>query len=305
MAPALGFLHGRALITDVYSQYGVGWPMWFAAIAPVAPLAYSTLMAVSVAYSLVYLFGVYLLVRLVTRSAPWATLASLLCAAVYLYTGNIPGTVLHIYPSFTVMRAPMDIWFFIALWRHASTLRGRPNPPTPFPKKEGGEAPLPFPRKEGGWGVRSTPRARRAAGVGDRVRHRHRHPPGGGLRRLLAVPVRGTAGWRDAGPGHGERPGLRARRGRRGRRRLLRRDPGHAVRSRFLVRLARGAAALRVGAGPGAHRAEPHAGHRVLRLRAGGLPRRSEPVAGPHAPAKPGPTRPVDRVPGGVRAWAS
>jgi hypothetical protein len=121
MGPALAFSHGAALVTDAFAQYGLGWPMVYAALSPLVPLQYGPMMHVAVLYGCIYLAALYVFLRLWSRSTTWSVLALFLSVALYLFSGNLPRTVLWIYPSFTVLRSPTDVWFFLAMLMHLRT----------------------------------------------------------------------------------------------------------------------------------------------------------------------------------------
>jgi hypothetical protein len=67
MGPAVGISHGRALGTDVFSQYGVGWPVLFACLSAVTRINYSTCAGVLVLLGTVYFVLCYLTLRYVLR----------------------------------------------------------------------------------------------------------------------------------------------------------------------------------------------------------------------------------------------
>ncbi len=121
MAPVLGFAQGGALGTDVYCQYGVGYPVLFSILARVAPLTYSTFITFSVLYGWLYFVGVYLFLRILLKRVEWAALGVLIALSLQLFHGVSSPDVLWQYPSSTVMRSPCDIWFLISLLRHAQT----------------------------------------------------------------------------------------------------------------------------------------------------------------------------------------
>jgi hypothetical protein len=110
MAPALGFIHGRALCTDVFSQYGVAWPVLFASLDPIVPLSYGHLIGFSVIYTSFYFVGLYWLLCLVFGSRNWAALGVFAGLARQLFLGG-----LWCFPSATILRMPTDVWFFLAL----------------------------------------------------------------------------------------------------------------------------------------------------------------------------------------------
>jgi hypothetical protein len=117
MGPLVGYARGGALGSDVYCQYGVGWPLLFSALAQVFPVSYGNLICVGAIYACVYAIGLYALLRLVTLSSTLATLGTFLALAYRLFGSLDPadGTPWR-WPSSTMMRAPWDIWCFLLLW---------------------------------------------------------------------------------------------------------------------------------------------------------------------------------------------
>jgi hypothetical protein len=123
MGPAVGFKSGGALGTDVFSQYGVGWPLLFTALDPVLPLSYTNMVGLSVSYCCLYFIGFYLLLRLTLGSASWALAGTVLAFAIQLYRGLPNGAMIWTTPSSTMMRSPLDVWFFLAMLMHLRTCR--------------------------------------------------------------------------------------------------------------------------------------------------------------------------------------
>jgi hypothetical protein len=118
MAPALGFLQGRALGTEVFSQYGVAWPVLFASLSPIAPLTYGNLIGFSVIYASIYFLGLYWLLRPVFGSRSWAVLGVFAALSLQLFGGVTDRVTLWCHPSATILRMPTDVWFFLALFYH-------------------------------------------------------------------------------------------------------------------------------------------------------------------------------------------
>lgn len=123
MGPALGYSHGAALGTEIYTQYGVGWPVLFTAISSILPLSYGHVMHIAVIYGCLYFSGVYIFLRLLLRNATWAATGVILALLLGLFIGNAPGEVKWGYPSSTILRSPLDIWFFIATLSHLQSKR--------------------------------------------------------------------------------------------------------------------------------------------------------------------------------------
>jgi hypothetical protein len=123
MGPALAFSHHLALGTDVYAQYGVGWPMLLSAISPIAPLSYGLVVNIAIVYGCAYFAGIYLLLRLFFKDVTWALIGVIIAITLQLFRGIEPGAVLWQYPSSTVIRAPFDVWFFVAILMYMRSQR--------------------------------------------------------------------------------------------------------------------------------------------------------------------------------------
>ena len=123
VGPTLGFSHHRALGTEVYAQYGVGWPMLLNVIAPIAPLSYGLVIHIAIIYGCVYFAGIYLLLRLFLKNAAWAMTGVFVAIALQLFHGIEPRTVLWQYPSSSIIRAPFDVWFFTAVLMYMRSQR--------------------------------------------------------------------------------------------------------------------------------------------------------------------------------------
>ena len=65
IGPAIGLLKGKALATQVYSQYGIGWPLLADEAEPTEYLllSYGHTFKIAVIYACVYYCGVYWLLR--------------------------------------------------------------------------------------------------------------------------------------------------------------------------------------------------------------------------------------------------
>jgi hypothetical protein len=78
MGPLMSFMHGKAFGTEFYSQYGVGWPMVFAALSPVLPATYGHMIGLGSIYGCVYYFAIYLVLRVFCRNRIWPAFGVLL-----------------------------------------------------------------------------------------------------------------------------------------------------------------------------------------------------------------------------------
>jgi hypothetical protein len=124
MAPALAWRHGMALGTDVYSQYGAGWPVVFSLLAGPS-LSHQEAIELGILYACIVHFGLYLLLRVVAGGRLLALAGTAL--ALHLSPLSPIWSALGVpavwqWPSLSVLRAPMDVWFFLVLLLHA---RGR------------------------------------------------------------------------------------------------------------------------------------------------------------------------------------
>ena len=123
MNAAVAYDSGMALGTDVYSQYGLGWPVLFVALKSILPLAYSNMLGVSIVYACLYYVGIYVLLRLALGSTAWAGLGALACVLVQMFNGVGPNDSPWMTPSSTCMRHPLDVWLFVALLLHLRSNR--------------------------------------------------------------------------------------------------------------------------------------------------------------------------------------
>jgi hypothetical protein len=123
MAPALAHLHGMALALDVYAPYGLGWPTLMSSLSGVLRLSHQNAIAFGAVYSGIYFSALYWLFRTAVgrRCLP---LAGVLLS---LWLGFFsPAFAQHAatqsnwqWPSMMLLRAPFDVFFFLALLVHA------------------------------------------------------------------------------------------------------------------------------------------------------------------------------------------
>ncbi len=125
MAPAVGYLHGKALCTEIYSQYGIGWPLLFAKLDPIYRLSYGHLIQFANVYGCLYFGGVYLFFRVLLGSRRWALGGALLTMYYKLVAWPGPSMIAWQLPSITIMRSPFDIWFLLALLLHQRQKQAR------------------------------------------------------------------------------------------------------------------------------------------------------------------------------------
>jgi len=123
MGPTLAFHYGKALGTAFYTQYGVGWPLLYHALAQLIPITYGHMLQISVIYGSIYFIGIYVLLILILRNRMWAAAGLFFALTLHLFSGNIPDSVLWTFPSSTILRSPVDVWFLIFILLHARTAR--------------------------------------------------------------------------------------------------------------------------------------------------------------------------------------
>ena len=68
----------------------------------------------------IYFIGLYLLLRILLRDAVGAATGTLVAVYLQCFTGNL-GKPLWVWPSSSVLRYVLDVWFFLALCLHART----------------------------------------------------------------------------------------------------------------------------------------------------------------------------------------
>ena len=122
MGPAIGYLHGQALCTQVYTQYGIGFPVLFALLNPIYSLSYGHMLQFTAAYACLYFWGGYLFLRVLLRSSFWAMLGTLLFIYYKMFMWTLDWLPPWQLPSNTILRAPFDIWFLLALLMHQRSL---------------------------------------------------------------------------------------------------------------------------------------------------------------------------------------
>jgi hypothetical protein len=126
MGSAVEFFHGRALGTDAFSQYGVGWPVLTSWLSVVTPIDHSTCAGVFVLCGTLYFALYYLTLRYVAGNTLVAGAAFFVMVNVQLFHG-LPSSspvTMWIWPSSTVLRSLFDLAFFFMLAVHGRS--GRP-----------------------------------------------------------------------------------------------------------------------------------------------------------------------------------
>jgi len=118
LGPALAFARGRTLVTEIYSQYGVGWPFLFAMLRHGVALSYANLVGCSIIYGCGYIVALYLFLRLLLRDPIWAACGAILAVTLQIFSGLGDDSIIWNFPSSTMLRHPMDVWFFLVLLGH-------------------------------------------------------------------------------------------------------------------------------------------------------------------------------------------
>src|SRR5262249_48914070 len=127
MGPTLGFFHGRALGTDVFSQYGVGWPVLFSWLSAVTPINHATCAGVFVLCGTLYFVLYYLTLRYIARSALVAAALFFVFLNFQLFHGLPDGGsfTMWCWPSSSILRSVFDIGFFAMLALHGRSGHSR------------------------------------------------------------------------------------------------------------------------------------------------------------------------------------
>lgn len=118
MGPALSFAHGKAFGTEIYSQYGIGWPLLASALSHFSVLTYGKLIGLEIVYGCVYYLAVFFLLRNCFKRELWAAFGVVLAIYWQMFSGMNSHELVWLFPSSTMMRHPMDVWFFLALVMH-------------------------------------------------------------------------------------------------------------------------------------------------------------------------------------------
>jgi hypothetical protein len=118
MGPALAFSHGKAFGTQIYSQYGIGWPLLASTLARFSALTYGNLVGMEIVYGCIYYVALFFLLRTCFKHEVWAAFGVILAIYWQIFSGGRPQELMWQYPSSTMMRHPLDVWFFLALVMH-------------------------------------------------------------------------------------------------------------------------------------------------------------------------------------------
>ena len=118
MGPALSFSHGKAFGTEIYSQYGIGWPLLSSTLSRISRLTYGNLVGLETIYGCIYYLALYFLLRNCFKQEVWAAIGAILAFYWQIFSGMDPGHVIWLFPSSTLMRHALDVWFFLVLVMH-------------------------------------------------------------------------------------------------------------------------------------------------------------------------------------------
>jgi hypothetical protein len=123
MGPALSFAHGKAFGTEIYSQYGIGWPLLASTLSHLSALTCANLVGLEIVYGCVYYVTLFLVLRNCFKQELWAAFGVVLAIYWQMFSGVGSDAVIWTFPSSTIMRHPMDVWFFLALVMHQRSAR--------------------------------------------------------------------------------------------------------------------------------------------------------------------------------------
>jgi hypothetical protein len=117
MTWALAFKHGAAMYLDVIPIYGGAWPALFGWVAQFRGLNYADCISFCIVFSILYYFVFYYLLRYITGTRLVSVSMCLLAVVGLTFLSGEPESksIVWRWPSTTPMRAPVDIFFFLAL----------------------------------------------------------------------------------------------------------------------------------------------------------------------------------------------
>lgn len=117
MGPLIAFRHGAALGTDFYTQYSVGWPLFFSALDQILSVNMRVIFEAVTLWGCLYFLMVFWFLRSLTGRTAWAITGLLLALFLQLYCGT--DGPLWMYPSSTILRNPLDVPLFWLCLLHA------------------------------------------------------------------------------------------------------------------------------------------------------------------------------------------
>lgn len=116
---AWAYANGMALGTEVYCQYGVGYPFLAGLAWGVVPPSYTGFIYAAVLYACVYFITYYAVLR-VSSVHPLIAVAGTLTAIWASLFGPFRSepNIQWAWPSQSILRAPLDVWMALALIAH-------------------------------------------------------------------------------------------------------------------------------------------------------------------------------------------
>ena len=81
-------------------------------------LTYGKLVGLEIVYGCVYYLALFFLLRSCFKQELWAAFGVVLAIYWQIFSGMNSNDVVWLFPSSTMMRHPMDVWFFLALVMH-------------------------------------------------------------------------------------------------------------------------------------------------------------------------------------------
>ena len=107
LGPVNEVLHGRTMLVDVFSQYGVGDMYFLAGAFSLIPIGYGTFALMLSVLTILEFFAIYAIVRVAGRSQPVAVLASAVAVVFVLYGENYAA--FDVFPSTGPLRFGLSI----------------------------------------------------------------------------------------------------------------------------------------------------------------------------------------------------
>ena len=107
LGPVNEVLHGRTMLVDVFSQYGVGDIYFLAGAFSLIPIGYGTFALMLSVLTILEFFAIYAIVRVAGRSQPVAVLASAVAVVFVLYGENFAA--FDVFPSTGPLRFGLSI----------------------------------------------------------------------------------------------------------------------------------------------------------------------------------------------------
>ena len=100
MGPAISFSHGKAFGTEIYSQYGIGWPLLASMLSHFWALTYGNLVGMEIVYSCIYYLALFFLLRTCFKQQLWAAFGVVLAIYWQTFSGMKPKEMIWRLPLF-------------------------------------------------------------------------------------------------------------------------------------------------------------------------------------------------------------